>query len=485
MTLEDARESQHSRTTLGLVSRLWQDIACHTPSLWTTVYGLGTGHRNALTLIRSQNLPLDVYIDLSSWEGPNSLESFIEICNHTNRWRLADLTVPSAECLDAYLGSSAPLLEKLSIKAPIEEDAVDVSIATCNNNSPQLRCVLLSNITAPWDSRILSGLTELYLTNMFLPSSFPTTAEVLTILAACPQLSVLHLYCISIATTHSYSLPFVEVLHLRELRLTWLRSQAVRDILCHIQAQFCDIIQVVCVIRAETELSAIPAISDSILTDIPDKPDVSLTVGPREAMYHVHQSTHRSRRLQVVAHRRDTSTQTTTIVQHLVSSFPASLLSANTDLILTDEHYKLQINHIPPILGAQIALILPVVNRMHVISLTLRTSFIGLDCILKQLSSPQDDGWIFPSLRDVYIELDKMAVTPGLIPGMVEARQDAAASGQLPGPLLHVSVGKTGGWYLADRRSVEARIGHDKLVWNDGPCDLPKVQHLERFLYPE
>lgn len=114
--------------TVSHVTRHWRNVAMNTPSLWTCIDISNQIHNLdmvEMNLTRSGNLPLDIYIYLTT-RSPSISSIMRAITPHIGRWRwldiLCDLSCRSlSPVLNSLHSSCAPLLESVNIISLLSE----------------------------------------------------------------------------------------------------------------------------------------------------------------------------------------------------------------------------------------------------------------------------------------------------------------------------------------------------------------------------
>lgn len=236
----EAARGQHTgwRTKFALVSRRWNAIVCNTPSLWTSVTGPGPAPI-ALTLARSGNQALDITIAL----GP-STESWEDVCGHLHRWGTAFISLREADSkLLQYLSAPAPRLETVHIVVVAPERGTRLDLFS--GQAARLRSIRLQALSIPWTSRILRGLTVLRLDH--IGHHTPTLMDIITVLRASPQLSVLRLGSVrfTVPGPSTASSP-IDLPCLTSLELSWLPSYVIIPLLEIIHSPPCQTLTVQC-----------------------------------------------------------------------------------------------------------------------------------------------------------------------------------------------------------------------------------------------
>ncbi|KAG9043778.1 hypothetical protein FS837_009136, partial [Tulasnella sp. UAMH 9824] len=233
------------KTSLTLVCRLWNAIVEATPTLWSRITIVDTIPYVRKSLSKSGECPIDI-------NGAFQLETtafgldfhciycqFIqEVQLHSHRWRHVALQV---NCTERFAPSAKvlPLLESLKLYSNRRTlDRNEYSTLLDRATTPHLREVLLHAIPiAPWDIALSSSLLKLDIRNTshFGPPSVP----LFSILAACPNLTVLRLRKIltrvpwqdNDVNDPPGALPIVKLAALQELTLDDNWAQVVKDLL--------------------------------------------------------------------------------------------------------------------------------------------------------------------------------------------------------------------------------------------------------------
>ncbi|KDQ13766.1 hypothetical protein BOTBODRAFT_33208 [Botryobasidium botryosum FD-172 SS1] len=177
------------------VSKLWREIALHTPRCWATITSIRTAEAY---IPRAKQAPLEIEHGLRS---TGSLSDFLSlVAPHSDRWRSADFHIHRIDdllCMRELASSHATRLE--SLKVSYVPTLVAVELDLFCGNRPRLKEVELYCLFLPFTSSIFRDLTRLRISvvgRSQTSSTFPTHGF-MRVLAACPELEELHLDHIS------------------------------------------------------------------------------------------------------------------------------------------------------------------------------------------------------------------------------------------------------------------------------------------------
>lgn len=233
------------KTSLALVCRLWNAIVEATPILWSRITIVDTIPYVRKSLSKSGECPIDIYGVTQLETTASDLEcnciccQFIqEVQLHSQRWRHVALQV---KCPERFAPSVKvlPLLESLKLYSNRRTLARNRYFTLLERaTTPRLREVLLQPAPlARWDISLSSSLLKLDIQNT---THFgPLSAPLLSILAACPNLTVLRLRKILTrlpwddddVSNPPGALPIVKLAALQELTLDDNWAQLANDLL--------------------------------------------------------------------------------------------------------------------------------------------------------------------------------------------------------------------------------------------------------------
>lgn len=368
-----------------------------------------------------------------------------EACRHLHRWETAKLTVSQEGGLLPFLISPAPQLHTLSVTSTGarisrgEEHVLDVF----QGQAPRLKSISLTKFSVPWDSQMLSGLQELRLSRITAYS--PSIRELLSILAASPQLVSLSLESIGFKHTQPFpTLPHVYLPLLQELDISSLQPRDLGLLLHSITSPPCRSLSISCTLGASThdmeyfKTGLTPFISTS------DTTDVKLTLGDDHVV-----CTNQAFFLIFIGEqaRRALNNLTDFVL-------PPQLLALNTALVM--EVYETWDDDCGGLMEKA--------GAMHVTSLTVEEMHEhGMDKILKLLARPRGGRWLLPALRDVAVGM-KHGDIEGLY-RMVKARHQESGEVALPTPLTSLSVWDASTLDDDYREGIEAIVGSQNVQW--------------------
>ncbi|KAG9014645.1 hypothetical protein FRB94_011823 [Tulasnella sp. JGI-2019a] len=203
--LKDREGYYEKLSRLSLVCLHWADLVRCTPSLWffiCTSYPLNIG---SMILKNSSKHPLEVWHneDRGSIYGaaisPVDAKTRIDrIGVHVSRWQRVKLTIrngSSDKYLPAYLEKlSAPILETLEIDGGANWGDGDAH-ELFEGGAQRLRHLSLSRIATTWESKLLSGLSNLRTLKLDQNVLSPSVPQIRRLLMVCPNLVKLDLHC--------------------------------------------------------------------------------------------------------------------------------------------------------------------------------------------------------------------------------------------------------------------------------------------------
>ncbi|KAG8980594.1 hypothetical protein FRB95_009462 [Tulasnella sp. JGI-2019a] len=179
-------------TSLGLVSKHWNEIIQETPSLWAQISSAYSDRENRAAVLRSQEHPLRIHHDGRDFRGRYHEEPiFLDfVTREAYRWRSAKFDIYSSHTkalLHRFVPLSVPILEELKIKLSqglSSGGAIDIF----SGGAACLRHIELSYFPIHPSSQLLSGLETLKIFEWPSDCSLPSTSEITNILRRCPNL---------------------------------------------------------------------------------------------------------------------------------------------------------------------------------------------------------------------------------------------------------------------------------------------------------
>jgi hypothetical protein len=183
-------------SSVSQVSRLWRQIAMHTPFIWSSVllHAECTERWQELLKMRirlSRSHPLDIAVELYHFpevdpEFPNALSHQLNlIIPEISRWK--SVTYCGSLCVNVFSFFeplallSAPLLEVLDVQAGLdEEEYIDDVLRVFTGGAPRLSRVMIDGIKLSSCLPPISSLTSIALYNSPGPIDFALFKEVLT-----------------------------------------------------------------------------------------------------------------------------------------------------------------------------------------------------------------------------------------------------------------------------------------------------------------
>ncbi|KZT23390.1 hypothetical protein NEOLEDRAFT_1069537 [Neolentinus lepideus HHB14362 ss-1] len=199
--LDTTEEDPLSVSTLMLVCKHWSEVAMDTPILWSrlALRNQSSIERTKFKLARSRSAPLDISIDFNprvettGHMTQNVVHAMDILRPSIYRWRSFSLVVsnrPQAHAALQRCREPAPLLQALSVHVSnsMQDDYYsNLPLPIFDGQTPRLRSVSFTSFNFGWNSRLVVGLRVLKLAG-YWESFAPSTAQILDILRACPQL---------------------------------------------------------------------------------------------------------------------------------------------------------------------------------------------------------------------------------------------------------------------------------------------------------
>ncbi|KAG8898344.1 hypothetical protein FRC00_002941 [Tulasnella sp. 408] len=235
----------HQKTSLSLVSRLWNAIVDSAPILWSGITIADSATYVQKSLIKSSNHPIDVYSirlirisHLDPYCDGVCCEFLSQVKPHARRWRHVVLDVI---CDQRSIPSvtSLPSLKTLEFHSNLYLLMEDRYLAPLTNaHTPHLRDVSLHNLQFPrWNISFPPSLLRLHIRNVSVERL--SSVEWLFILATCPKLVMFHLSEVAFRDSDERgggdedtgALDVVELAALQELELETVPVGLARDLL--------------------------------------------------------------------------------------------------------------------------------------------------------------------------------------------------------------------------------------------------------------
>ncbi|KAG8893107.1 hypothetical protein FRC01_013773, partial [Tulasnella sp. 417] len=230
------------KTALALVCRFWNAVVESTPTLWTKISISDTIPYVRKSLLKSGELSIDVY---GAHPDPGrtgfvheaaGCQFLQEVNCHARRWRHVTLPVMSEEGYAPSI-TSFPFLESLELHSKQYSSVREEYVSLLNKaRTPYLREALVHTaLLMRWDISFPPTLSKLEIQN-FLPSP----AELLSVLAGCPNLTVLRLGDLFPRDNEGMgsgdaAVPAVELAALQELELHDVSAPKARALLAHLR----------------------------------------------------------------------------------------------------------------------------------------------------------------------------------------------------------------------------------------------------------
>ena len=233
--------------TLMFVSRYWHDIAINTPTLWSKIR---IGNHNSVEkaarmLARSKSVPLDIFIDFNDrYNRQGSISDILVramnlLAPSIRRWKSFHLSVPNrfqANTALSYCTLQAPILRVFTVHVfhSMQEDLVSNPPNTlfCGF-TPVLEACSLKSFHLDWDHSILKNLQVIKFDG-YWNGSDPSTATILQILRACPdvrELALRNLSDVSESRTTNSSADLIHLPHLTKISLYYSGSNRTLSVL--------------------------------------------------------------------------------------------------------------------------------------------------------------------------------------------------------------------------------------------------------------
>lgn len=428
------------RAALALVCKQWHRIVYGSPSLWTRISTRYSPTQTILALEKSQPIPIAIAF---SFSGDAVDGAFIIACDHMHRWKDAwiNLGILQQQALYNLLSTPAPLLEKIYITGP-PYPLSELRINLFNGQAPRLRHLHLNALGIPWDAAFLSSLVTLDLTQ--LRAHRPTISELMSILHASPQLSILRLAYMAFQPPSETSSLSVSLPCLQEIWFLYIDVTTIDYLSSRIQSPPCRTLKVTCRLISEEDLSRLSHLPGFPLSEDDTR---TLTVGP----YYVGYTYDDSRGLDlggrgVLPH---------IILRRLASILPSHIRAQSTELQTRAPPHYSEADTVDWVSVAEAA------DAFHVTRLKLFGAGSGLAGLITRLGKPGGSGsWLLPGLTE--IDLDLGAVPFSSVADLIEARHGAEG----PAPITKVTVTCAEMAREEDRARVERIIGANNLSWN-------------------
>lgn len=431
----DTKSSQNTqRYIMSAVSRDWANIIRDTPSLWVRVDDRSTRRMNSLALTRSKECPLEV-----SFRLPH--DSFEEVCQHYQRWRIAKLTVVDRiDDLEPLL-EPAPVLEEIAISTTFRKRGATWALLDLfKGEAPSLRRLSLEGMAVPWDTPLLTNLRCLRLED--ISYSPPSAEHVIAALVASPQLSVLELRDIGIQDSpRPTRAPPIRLPQLTQLSLVNIPTRVVNRLLQLIIAPPCE------TLTLQTVLDETVPIHRYIPNTLPSTVKARILLENGNVTYSLDNAPDHTLDLDLDGH------STLEVLRLLLNSPSPIFTELETRLTLIT-------NNDEPLEDFE-----DLINAFTTLRITeLFTDDLGphMNRLLKRLSN---SNWLFPELTSVSISLRR--AKDGALAKMVKARHTAALGETLPKAFETLAICEAGPTHEVDRWAVIRKLGAEKVkAWN-------------------
>ena len=197
-----------SKRSLSQVSRSFRDLSFLIPEFWSIIVPKFPLEDDQLdywkrSIANSKTVPLDVSINISEQFSCSEVDQtkgllplFLELINHSNRWRTFALVTECPEPMDMFLREVNPVagfpqLENLRL-ACAEPRAIHGRPGEPNPIMPRLRTLTLWNIWACHPRGTLCNLVDLKIIGDLL-GTMPPLGEIINALKSSPNLERLYL----------------------------------------------------------------------------------------------------------------------------------------------------------------------------------------------------------------------------------------------------------------------------------------------------
>lgn len=448
----DRRRASRSRTAMALVSRDWCRVIYHTPSFWRTIQGGLSDAQIDLALQTSEQAPLDV-----RFNDPNfTMGALQKVCNHIHRWRTAWISVTFGRPW-VHLTDPAPLLTDLSLIGPVFGGEVPAD-ELFQGQTPQLTSFRLIHHSIPWTGSLFSGLTTLCL--MEIRERPPRIAELIAILQACPHLEDLTLDSIRLQPPESTTDP-IPLLHLRNLKLSFLPLKTTRDLLSAIQCPPCQSFALICGVRSEEDLVQLSHLNFArFLPPTPPDGFARLTAGVASFSFAVDHPTHTCE-IQIVYY------AIGPILLSIIPLFPSPYLSLETELVLAPDGSGSPFNNTDPIVD------LIKRTNINITRVHINITDFGAALFVQRLGEREDGRWNLPNLRN--LSLDLRGASRTALVTMIKARYGVEPrTAELPVPLTRLAIKKAPGYQRDEFTGIREFVGAGCLVLDDDEHQGPR-----------
>lgn len=422
----------------------------HAPSLWTTPTSSPWCRRPLLCVIKSQEMPLNVNVNVGSFGDYKPMEALVGISKHLHRWRTATLRMPfGGQRVLESLAHSASLLEHLSLER--HGSPSGVSFNAFKRIAPRLRSARLNQVALPWGppwhpqwgSGMLSGLEALYLKNI---ANGPSGWQFTSMRRASPPLSTLKLcnldftlvFAVDVASPITLSV-------LQVLEIEQIDTAVVAHLLSRIKSASCPTIRVHCKVDPDAA-QVLQSICNVVPKILLNESHAEVTCGNRTVCYTLRSTLNQTISIELVRARTGTLP-----VRLTTDSLPTVFLAIDTKATL----------HIPESSRTIAEQWVAIMNWRDVTALVISGAAGG---ILKLLAIMVEGLWLFPHLQSVSIAIEDVA--QGILAETIKARHSFAQS-EIPGPLPFTSVSISDALtdHEIDRAAIESIMGPEVLTW--------------------
>lgn len=104
-------------------------------------------------------------------------DAIMEVVNECERWKLARVTVHNIDAFEPLCHHPAPMLVTLDLANANRDNGETRCLDLFNGDAPRLKDLRLIQIVIPWESRLLTRLRTLSLTNISGPPSVEQLRE--------------------------------------------------------------------------------------------------------------------------------------------------------------------------------------------------------------------------------------------------------------------------------------------------------------------
>lgn len=232
------------RTSLALVCHRWNTVIEANPAFWTKISNHDPLLQVRKSLTKSMRRPIDVN---ATWTGfAHSTDiilekvTFLELVNrHIDRWRHVTMDVPT-EMFYPLSITPAPLLETLAVFSTMKNQDIQPYRRVKLFNSawtPRLREVHIGRVgVVDWKTPFPPALSKLIITRVDYRG--PRLSDLLTIFVRCPGITTLEISWTRVDLKPDQSWPThppIELPALKNLKLWYLETKAIQEILLRLR----------------------------------------------------------------------------------------------------------------------------------------------------------------------------------------------------------------------------------------------------------